>query len=311
MVLLVVVVSGSIIGPGTQPTQLPKEHILALTPSSDAAASAPVVAPASPVLDEQIQSIIAPPAVQHDAVTASDVSELFLTSRSDMKNQQMDSVRNAAAQARSTGEAAQLMGLSSPIGLDSAADAPGIGMDGMSDASREDLMSKVERFEAQLPTELTSPSGKKLSLTSFPQLLVQANQLAPVTDTQSGVSSVPQGLKRISQEFGSTISGMASHIGRMFGPSPSYNGPCQCRACMNVVHRLRTVLYENTYHYGVQEIDQELDDRFCYGERWMYRSTCYNLVGHYREMMKILVWLGTKEFDVCAFLFQCYPTGKV
>jgi hypothetical protein len=80
---------------------------------------------------------------------------------------------------------------------------------------------------------------------------------------------------------------------------------------MNVMHRLRNVLYENTFHYGVQEIDQELDDRFCYGERWIYRSTCYNLVGRYREMMKILVWLGTKEFDVCAFLFQCYPTASV
>jgi len=269
----------------------------------------------NPVLPEQVASIISPPASRNDDLSASDVSEMFLTSRSDSKNRLMDSVKTAASQARSMGEAAQLMGLTSPIGLDSAFD-DSAGMDGMSAANRGDFMSKVQMFDAQMPTELTSPSGSKLSLTSFPQLLVQANALAPMPDVQtsspsSGVSNVPQGLRRISQEFGSTISGMASHIGRLFGPSPSYNGPCQCRACLNVVHRLRITLFENTYHYGVEEIDQELNDRFCYGERWIYRSTCYNLVGKYREMLKILVWLGTKEFDVCSFLFQCYPTSNV
>jgi hypothetical protein len=252
----------------------------------------------SPVLPEQISSILSPLASGHDEVTASDVSNMFLTSRSDVRNTLMQHMKGAASLARSTAEADQLMGLSSPIGLDSG-------------ALGSDVMDKVTSLEPQIPTELVSPSGQRLSLTSFPQLMAQAQ--GPDNQNTAGgmVSNVPQGLAKISKEFGSTISSMAAHVGRMFGPSPSYNGPCQCRACMNVVHRLRIALFENTYHYGVQEVDQELDDRFCYGERWMYRSTCYYLVGRYREMMKILVWLGTKEFDVCAFLFQCYPTSQV
>lgn len=274
--------------------------------AAQAAQSQPIanVAAPFPVLPEQISSILSPPASRHDDVTAADVSDMFLTSRSDVHNTLMDHVKSAAAQARSTGEAAQLMGLNNPIGIES--NEPRFGVDGMTVSGREEFSSHLAALEAQIPKELISPSGQKLSLTSFPQLLLQAGANA---DGSSGaVTNVPQGLERIGKEFGSTISSMAAHVGRLFGPSPAYNGPCQCRACMNVVHRLRTVLYENTYHYGVQEVEQELDDRFCYGERWMYRSTCYNLVGKYREMLKILVWLGTKEFDVCAFLFQCYPT---
>jgi hypothetical protein len=49
------------------------------------------------------------------------------------------------------------------------------------------------------------------------------------TPVEGGVSNIPQGLQRISKEFGTTISSMAAHVGRMMGPSPAYNGPCQCR----------------------------------------------------------------------------------
>eukprot|EP00298_Acanthocystis_sp_HF-20_P001187 c11583_g1_i1.p1 GENE.c11583_g1_i1~~c11583_g1_i1.p1 ORF type:complete len:307 (-),score=80.61 c11583_g1_i1:99-1019(-) len=249
------------------------------------------------VLPEQISSIFTPPISGHDDVSASDVSNMFLTSRSDLKNTLMEHVKSIATQARSTAEADQLMGFSSPLGFDSSTD------------SYNNLMQKVSTMESQIPTELISPSGQKLSLTSFSQLMAQAQ--GESNSVPGAVANIPQGLAKISQEFGSTISAMAAHVGRLFGPSPSYNGPCQCRACMNVVHRLRISLFENTYHYGVQEIDQELDDRFCYGTRWMYRSTCYYVIGRYREMIKILVWLGTKEFDTCAFVFQCYPTSHV
>jgi len=258
------------------------------------------------VLPEQISSIFSPPAIGNTA-SASDVSNMFLTSRSDVRNTLMQHVKSIATQARSTAEADQLMGFSSPIGFDSSPSE-----------DYGNLMQKVSSLEAQIPTELTSPSGQKLSLTSLSQLMAQA-QAQGRTEGGSGqsdgslsaIANIPQGLSKISQEFGSTISAMSAHVGRLFGPSPAYNGPCQCRACMNVVHRLRISLFENTYHYGVQEIDQELDDRFCYGTRWMYRSTCYFIFGRYREMIKILVWLGTKEFDTCAFVFQCYPTSHV
>lgn len=255
----------------------------------------------APVLSSQVDSIMSPPVSKHDVATAADVSDMFLTGRSDLRNTLMASVKDVASQAHSTGEAEAMMGLMSPIGLESGGqDEPAL--------SKDDVMNKLMQLEKQIPTELVSPSGQHLSLTSFPQLVAQASI---AKGTNGAVKNVPQGLEKIGKEFGTTISSMAAHVGRLFGPSSAYNGPCQCRACMNVVHRLRGVLYENTFHYGVQEIDQELDDRFCYGERWMYRSTCYNLIGKYREMLKILVWLGTKEFDVCAFLFQCYPTSKV
>jgi len=263
-----------------------------------------------PVLPEQINSLISPPVSRNDDLSASQVSNLFLTSRSDMRNTLMDHIKSAASSARSTREAEQLMGFNSPIGLDASRDFT-IGMDGLTGGGRQGVMNRVDTMDAQIPSELISPSGQHLSLTNFPQLLAQTGQSASSNIPSPGIANVPDGLAKISQEFGSTISSMSSHIGRLFGPSPAYNGPCQCRACMNVIHRLRIVLYENTYHYGVQEIDQELDDRFCYGERWMYRSTCYYLVGRYREMLKVLVWLGTKEFDVCSFLFQCYPTSHV
>eukprot|EP00300_Choanocystis_sp_HF-7_P009696 c16582_g1_i1.p1 GENE.c16582_g1_i1~~c16582_g1_i1.p1 ORF type:complete len:296 (-),score=54.64 c16582_g1_i1:18-905(-) len=260
---------------------------------------------ASPILPEQVMSVFNPPVIGHNQVTAADVSDLFMTSRSDLRNTLMDHVKSAATKANSVGEAAQLMGFNSPIGLDSSASW---GADGLSADARGDFMSHLSGMEAQVPHEIVSPSGQRLSLTNFQQVYAQTQGSSSASS--QGVANVPQALQQISKEFGTTISSMAAHTGRMFGPSPSYNGPCQCRACMNVVHRLRSVLYDNTYHYGVQEIDQELDDRFCYGERWMYRSTCYHLVDRYREMLKILVWLGTKEFDVCSFLFQCYPTNQ-
>jgi hypothetical protein len=229
LLALVATAHGSSLMPDTG--KLPPGFQGVLGPKQEAV-DAPKTVPA-PVLDSQIESILSPPATKDDSLTASDVSKLFMTSRSDNHNKLMDSVKEVASQARSTGEAAAMMGFTSPIGLDSDADAS-VGMDGLSPNGREDFMAKLQRFEDNMPKELTSPSGQKLSLTSFPQLLAQASSGDPrappmPTDVQTGVSSVPQGLRRIGDEFGSTISGMASHIGRMFGPSPSYNGPCQCR----------------------------------------------------------------------------------
>ena len=50
------------------------------------------------------------------------------------------------------------------------------------------------------------------------------------------------------------------------GPVPAYNGPCQCKACFAIFRRLRSFMFEWGF-FGPKEINEQIDDRFCFGER--------------------------------------------
>ena len=110
------------------------------------------------------------------------------------------------------------------------------------------------------------------------------------------------------QYFGSSIDTIASHVSSIIGPVPSYNGPCQCKACTGVLQRLRQVMFE-WGHFGPKEINEQIDDRFCFGERWVQRSECYFILGNYRDLITTMLYFGMDELSMCQMLFQCY-SGK-
>jgi hypothetical protein len=104
--------------------------------------------------------------------------------------------------------------------------------------------------------------------------------------------------------FGSSLDSVASHISSMIGPVPAYNGPCQCKACFAIFRRLRSFMFEWGF-FGPKEINEQIDDRFCFGERWQQRSECYFLLGNYRDLITTMLYFGMEPQSMCRMLFQC------
>ena len=80
--------------------------------------------------------------------------------------------------------------------------------------------------------------------------------------------------------------------------------------------------------FGPKEINEQIDDRFCFGERctawrpqrtrspggptrlclarsWQQRSECYFLLGNYRDLITTMLYFGMEPQAMCRMLFQC------
>ena len=86
------------------------------------------------------------------------------------------------------------------------------------------------------------------------------------------IRAIPVTTLSAEQFFGSSMDTVASHVSSIIGPVPSYNGPCQCKACTAVLQRLRQFMFE-WGHFGPKEINEEIDNRFCFGERRAHART--------------------------------------
>lgn len=130
----------------------------------------------------------------------------------------------------------------------------------------------------------------------------------PGRAAKAAYAGKPDVITKVGEVVGNGVESVAKTVGNLLGPIPAYNGPCVCRSCVQVLNRLRWMLFDLP-RFGPKEINDEIDDRFCFGERWMNRSECYFLMGNYRDLIVAMIYFGQQEFTICQFLFQCYDGG--
>ena len=187
--------------------------------------------------------------------------------------------------------------------------APGTPADASAVPSRVLEPGAWQRAMAAAPGLFKGVAPSVLTGSNSPAVEAGGGGGRPAVPGAAGTPGKPQGEWQLPlQFFGSSLDTIASHVSSIIGPVPSYNGPCQCKACTAVLQRLRQFMFE-WGHFGPKEINEEIDNRFCFGERWVQRSECYFILGNYRDLITTMLYFGMDELSMCQMLFQCY-SGK-
>jgi len=88
----------------------------------------------------------------------------------------------------------------------------------------------------------------------------------------------------------------------------SLMGFCRCEACEQVIGDLIDNLEDDfpgrTYQEG--DVYALINDRFCYGVRWVFRSACRYILSKYMDETIQLLMMEATEREVCETLRFCW-----
>jgi len=82
--------------------------------------------------------------------------------------------------------------------------------------------------------------------------------------------------------------------------------PCRCEACAYVLDTLVMYLDEDTMGWFLpDDVEHVIQDRFCYGVKWIYRSACHHILSAYYEEVVTMVMGHLTGVDMCRVLRFC------
>eukprot|EP00299_Pterocystis_sp_00344_P002446 c12761_g1_i1.p1 GENE.c12761_g1_i1~~c12761_g1_i1.p1 ORF type:complete len:229 (-),score=44.79 c12761_g1_i1:63-713(-) len=82
--------------------------------------------------------------------------------------------------------------------------------------------------------------------------------------------------------------------------------PCRCEACAYVLDTLVMYLDEDTMGWFLpDDVEHVMQDRFCYGVKWIYRSACHHILSAYYEEIVTMVMGHLTGVDMCRVLRFC------
>lgn len=82
--------------------------------------------------------------------------------------------------------------------------------------------------------------------------------------------------------------------------------PCRCEACAYVLDTLVMYLDEDTMGWFLpDDVEHVIQDRFCYGVKWIYRSACHHILSAYYEEVITMVMGHLTGVDMCRVLRFC------
>eukprot|EP00298_Acanthocystis_sp_HF-20_P026825 c4657_g1_i1.p2 GENE.c4657_g1_i1~~c4657_g1_i1.p2 ORF type:complete len:233 (+),score=86.42 c4657_g1_i1:34-699(+) len=100
--------------------------------------------------------------------------------------------------------------------------------------------------------------------------------------------------------------------GKLYGRS--LVAPCRCEACAYVLDTLVMYLDEDTMGWFLpDDVEHVMQDRFCYGVKWIYRSACHHILTAYYEEIVTMVMGHLTGVDMCRVLRFCpfhFSTGN-
>jgi len=92
--------------------------------------------------------------------------------------------------------------------------------------------------------------------------------------------------------------------GKLYGRS--LVAPCRCEACAYVLDTLVMYLDEDTMGWFLpDDVEHVIQDRFCYGVKWIYRSACHHILSAYYEEIVTMVMGHLTGVDMCRVLRFC------